>query len=163
MNEYYSYIGVASLAGLIGLPLAWARRKWTISLLILLFVLYLGLASARHTPFTLLYQHFDWLYNFRGTQRALAFVVPFAILLSAFGFDAVLQLAAKLPTVQLGRSMPFAWAASHVHPSIGRVQVASGAFAAIAISGGFLYGLSDPFEDNQERIATVDRRFDHIM
>jgi len=169
IQEYYSYIGLVPLVGLPGLLVAWIKgNKWPLALLTALFLLYLGLASARHTPFTLIYDAYHWLYYFRGTYRALAFVVPFFILLSAFGFDALLGLTKQIPKIPLDRplrllrSIPAPAVLRSAVPA-GGINLALGPLLAVGVAAGFFYGLLNPFADNQDRMGLVPRRTDHAL
>jgi hypothetical protein len=143
--EYYAYIGALLIPLFIVSPLALFFRSVRVYLLcVVLLWFYVLWASAAHTPFKYVYEHYERLYDFRWTVRQLALGLPFAALIASLGFDALWR----------GR----AWLRGRVPQR--RRQLAS-ALIAVLSAVLVLYGawsLWDQYDINRERYHFLDRR-----
>lgn len=93
LHEYYSYVGWAPYVGVLLLPLALVRgRRREVFFAVALFALYIGWASAAHTPFRHVMDTVPWLYKLRWTSRLLGPATLPLILLAALGFDGLKSL-----------------------------------------------------------------------
>ena len=153
LQEFYSYVGIVpALALLFVIPAFRRGNRLLIGLMATLFLFYLAWSSARHTPFSYVYDTFPFLFNFRWSSRALAPATPMLIMLGAIGIDYLYQLLSSIPKIPRRQ-----WFGSMTAPPI-----PIGVVLSLVLLALLAYNARDVFSTNRELYGLVQRRQDHL-